>query len=187
MKSGFVMAIAAALAFSPSASLLAGADPQPVSDDGLYRLGAGDKLKITVYNEANLTGEFGISAAGNVSFPLLGNVRAQGSTTEALQELLHRRLAGGGFVQNALVNVEVINYRPYYILGEVNKPGEYPYSVRLRLEQAVAAAGGFTYRANRGTVFLRRSDDARERRVKLRRVSAYVMPGDTIRVGERYF
>jgi polysaccharide biosynthesis/export protein len=80
----------------------------------------------------------------------------------------------------------VLDYRPYYILGEVNKPGQYPFANGLTIEQAVAAAGGFTYRANRGKVFLRRRA-APERTVELNREAVQVLPGDTIRVGERYF
>ncbi len=180
--------LAVILLLAPSASAVsADTASSAITDDQTYRLGAGDKLRITVYNEPNLTGEYGISAAGNLSFPLVGNVPAKGTTIEDLQATLHNRLAQGEFVKNALVNVEVLNYRPYYILGEVNKPGEYPFSVGLRLEQAVAAAGGYTYRANRGTIFLRRADDARERKVKLREQTLHVMPGDTIRIGERYF
>ncbi len=180
--------IAFSLVLAPLASALsADTASRPINDDQTYHLGAGDKLRITVYNEPSLTGEYGISAAGNLSFPLIGNVPAKGTTIEDLQATLHNSLSQGEFVKNALVTVEVLNYRPYYILGEVNKPGEYPFSVGLRLEQAVAAAGGYTYRANRGTIFLRRADDAAERRVKLRQQTLHVMPGDTIRVGERYF
>jgi len=155
--------------------------------DGVYRLAAGDKLRITVFNEPRLTGEYNISAAGNVSFPMLGPVDARGQSTEALQGMIHDQLAQRGYIKNAMVNVEVVSYRPYYILGEVSKPDKYEYAVGLRLEQAVAAAGGYTYRANRRDIFVTHFGQDREQRVKLKEGSQYVMPGDTIRVGERYF
>ncbi len=106
----------------------------------VYQLGPGDKLHITVYNEPTLTGDYSVSSAGAVSFPLIGDVPAQGVPIEELQSRLKQKLAAG-YVNDPRVSVEVLNYRPYYILGEVMKPGEYPYSVGLDLVQAVATAG----------------------------------------------
>lgn len=148
-----------------------------------YQLGPGDKLRITVFNEPSLTGEYGISPAGNVAFPLIGNVASSGKTLEALSEALRQKLSN--YVNDPKVSVEALTYRPYYVLGEVNKPGEYPYLVGLKIEQAIATAGGYTYRANRGTAFLRRGD-GREQSVKTRKQPIRVLPGDTIRIGERY-
>lgn len=174
------------LALPPSASPAA-PKLQPIeASDGPYRLGPGDKLRITVFTEARMNGEYTVTGDGSISLPLVGEVVAKGETIAGIRDRLQQRLANG-FLNDPQVTVEPIGYRPYYILGEVNKPGEYNYSAGLRLEQAVAAAGGFTYRANRGTVFLRRGDDAEERRVKLRKQQVRVMPGDTIRIGERYF
>jgi polysaccharide export outer membrane protein len=151
----------------------------------VYQLGPGDKLHITVYNEPTLTGDYSVSSAGAVSFPLIGDIPALGVPIEELQSRLKQKLADG-YVNDPRVSVEVLNYRPYYILGEVMKPGEYPYSVGLDLVQAVATAGGYTYRANTRKLFLRRKGQA-EVRVNLKRESPPVLPGDTIRVGERYF
>jgi polysaccharide biosynthesis/export protein len=150
-----------------------------------YRLGAGDKLKITVYNEPTLTGEYAITSEGNVSMPLIGDVQATGISIKELQTALTTKLAS--FVKDPIVSVEPTTYRPYYILGEVNKPGEYPYSMGIKVEQAVAAAGGYTYRANRGTIFIRRSEDQKEQSFKVKEQRVPVLPGDTIRVGERFF
>ena len=169
---------------------IAAAPPPPLpasaADDGIYRLATGDKLRITVYNEASLTGEYAISSTGKVAFPLIGDVPVGNRTIEEVQLDLRSRLANG-YVNDPRVNVEVLEYRPYYVLGEVAKPGEYPYSVGLKIVQAVAKAGGYTYRANSTKVFLRRTGDAAERRVDLRRQNLSVLPGDTIRIGERYF
>lgn len=151
-----------------------------------YRLGPGDRLRITVFGETTLTGEYQVTDDGSVAFPLIGNVPAAQGSLVALRDAIQGRLAAG-YVKDPRVSVEVLAYRPYYILGEVNKPGQYPFVVGLRLDQAVAAAGGFTYRANKAKVFLRRADDPGEKTVDLRRQSVTVLPGDTLRIGERYF
>lgn len=151
-----------------------------------YQLGAGDKLRVTVFNEPNLTGEYSVSSGGTVAFPLIGPVEAGSQTIEHLSQAITARLAEG-YVNDPRVSVEVLNYRPFYILGEVSRPGEYPYVNGMTLEQAVAAAGGFTYRAKRSAVFLRRARATQERTAPLEGAPVYVQPGDTIRVGERYF
>lgn len=151
-----------------------------------YKLGPGDRLRITVFGETTLTGEYQVTDDGSVAFPLIGNVPSAHAPLTALRDAIQTRLAAG-YVKDPRVSVEVITYRPYYILGEVNKPGQYPFVVGLRLDQAVAAAGGFTYRANTGKVFLRRADDTGEKTVDLRHLSVTIMPGDTLRIGERYF
>lgn len=151
-----------------------------------YRLNAGDRLRITVFNEANLTGEFAVTGDGNLSFPLIGNVPVGGRSIADVQALLTGRLAAG-YVNDPRVTVEVTNYRPYYILGEVGRPGQYAFSVGLTLQQAIAVAGGYSYRANQRVLFVKRGDDPVERKVDVSKNTVYVRPGDTIRVGERYF
>ena len=151
-----------------------------------YHLGSGDKLRITVYNEPALTGEYSVTPAGAVAFPLIGTVAVADHTIEQVTNDITHRL-DKGYVQDPRVSVEVMNFRPFYILGEVNKPGEYPYSSGLTVEKAVALAGGFTYRANARTVFVRRDNGPGEGSVQLRGVPVSVLPGDTIRIGERYF
>jgi polysaccharide biosynthesis/export protein len=151
-----------------------------------YRLGAGDRVRVTVFNEPSLTGEYNIAPGGALAFPLIGVVAAGGRTIDAVQQDLAGRL-GEGYVNDPRVSVEVLTYRPFYILGEVNRPGEYPYASGMTVEQAIARAGGFTYRANEKTVFLRRQTGPGESAVPLRATQVGVMPGDTIRVGERYF
>jgi polysaccharide export outer membrane protein len=187
MVGKFLRAAAIAIAFAAAAGGAAPGvpgDEASLAGDG-YRLGSGDKLRITVYNEPTLTGEFGITPSGNISFPLIGEVVAKGMTIEAVRDAIREKLAAG-YVNDPRVTVETTNYRPFYVLGEVNKPGEYPYTVGLRIEQAIATAGGYTYRANRGKAFLRRADAA-ERTIKVRKEPFHILPGDTIRIGERYF
>lgn len=152
-----------------------------------YTLGPGDKLRITVYGEDTLTGEYKVSADGAISFPLIGNVPVSGKTITDLQSELTTKL-GSGYFENPRVSAEILDYRPYYILGEVNRPGQYEYAAGLTIQQAVAAAGGFTYRANDDRIFLKRALDTSEKLVDLEKNPSFlVQPGDTIRVGERFF
>lgn len=152
-----------------------------------YRLDAGDRLRITVYNEPNLSGEYSVSSMGEIAFPLIGMVDARGLTLHEVTLALTERI-GDGYMTAPRVSVEVLNYRPYYILGEVQKPGQYPYVAGITIEQAVAAAGGFNYRANARRVHVRRAPEPAEKSVELGgdRIVA-IMPGDTIRVLERHF
>lgn len=158
----------------------------PPASVAAYHLAPGDKLRITVFNEVALSGEYSLTPAGNVAFPLIGLIHAEGKSVEDLQDAITTKLAAG-YVNDPRVSAEVIVFRPYYILGEVNHPGAFPFAVGLTLDQAVAAAGGFTYRANHHRAYLRRADDANEQVVDLRRGPVRIVPGDTIRIGERYF
>lgn len=190
------LALSLAGALAASAALLlggcAGAGAPPISSADVaaglesYRLGAGDRVRVTVFNEPALTGEYNITPGGALAFPLIGVVEAGGRTIDAVQQELAAKLAEG-YVNDPRVSLEVLTYRPFYILGEVNRPGEYSYTSGMTVEQAIARAGGFTYRANEKTVFLRRQTGKAESTVPLRQAQVAVLPGDTIRVGERYF
>lgn len=150
-----------------------------------YRLGGGDELKVTVYGEERLTGTYPVNGNGTVAFPLLGEVQAAGKTLSEFQTLLAAEL-GDGLVNNPSVTVEVANFRPYYILGEVNKPGEYAFVDGLTVFSAVARAGGFTYRANQKRIYIRHKSGSDEEAYRLMG-NTPVQPGDTIRVPERMF
>nr|WP_246617142.1 polysaccharide biosynthesis/export family protein [Sphingomonas yunnanensis] len=162
------------------------ATPTPAtSGTAPYRLGSGDKLQIAVYGEQELTGEQLVGPDGSVTLPLIGRVAAAGRTAAQVSEDIRTRLADG-FVQNPSVAVTIVAYRPFYILGEVNSPGQYEYAQGMTVLSAVARAGGFTYRAKKGEVFVKREGDPREYRVQVTN-DLLIQPGDTIRVGERYF
>lgn len=150
-----------------------------------YHLGAGDQLRITVFGEADLTGEYTVATDGRLSFPLIGQVPAAGLTPEQLSEAIAERLRGG-YLREPRIAASVISYRPFYILGEVENPGTYPYAANLDVLSAVAVAGGFTYRANQRRVRIRHLGSAEERVYDLTTPVA-VQPGDTIRIGERWF
>jgi protein involved in polysaccharide export with SLBB domain len=150
-----------------------------------YKLGPGDKLRIITFDEPQLTGEFLVDSTGTVSLPLIGEVPANGRTVGEVQGDIVGRLKDG-FIKEPSVSIEVLTFRPFYILGEVNKPGEYPYTSDLTVMNAVATAGGFTYRANEHRVLIKHQGESTEERVILTPTTK-VRPGDTIRVVERYF
>jgi len=158
--------------------------PPPVATTD-FTLGPADKVRVIVFGEDNLSGEFTISPAGNVALPLVGEVHAQGQTPSGLQRNIAAKLAQG-YIHDPRVSVEVLSYRPFYVLGEVNKPGVYPYEVGLTVEMAVATAQGYTYRANERQVFIKHVGDNREHRYRVDS-STPVAPGDVLRVSERYF
>lgn len=150
-----------------------------------YRLGPSDKVRLIVFGEPDLSGEFSVNARGQISMPLLGEVEAEGLSVEELRTNITDGLSEG-YVVGARVAAEVIEYRPYYILGEVEQPGEYPYSSGMSVIKAVAAAGGYTYRANKSSVFIKRANGDEEMKYKLT-AQLVVLPGDVVRVGERFF
>jgi polysaccharide export outer membrane protein len=158
----------------------------PVTSPGTYRLSPGDKLKVTVFNEADLTGEFQVNERGNVAFPLVGEVQAANATPDEFQQRLTARLRGK-YVKNPRVSVEIISYRPFNVFGEVRNAGQYQYRPGLTIQDAVALAGGFTYRANTRTVYIRRADASGEISVSTDGEKVPILPGDNIRVPERFF
>lgn len=156
-----------------------------VSSPG-YELGNGDRLRVTVFDEPGLSGEFQVDGTGQVSLPLVGEISVAGKSVREFQLEFERQLREDGFLVNPRVAAEVINFRPYYILGEVSRPGEYPYTDALTVMNAVATAQGFTYRANKRTVFIRKAGATSEEAVRLT-PTLRVEPGDTIRIAERLF
>jgi len=170
-----------------SAKTVSTAQASPLLEDAEYRLSSGDKIHVIVFGEETLTGDYVISSGGNLTFPLIGTIKATDKTVEQLQTSLTTAL-NDGYVNNPRVSIQVVSFRPFYILGEVNRPGEYPVSTGLTLQQAVASAGGYSYRANVKKVFVKRATETEERLVDLRKEKNFVVhAGDTIRVSERHF
>lgn len=149
-----------------------------------YRLGVGDKLKVTVFGEENLSGQFEVNALGQVSMPLIGEVPAANQPIVEFRDTIARRLANG-YLKNPRVTVDVLNYRPIYVHGEVKSGGEFPFKSGLRLRDAVALAGGYTYRANQTYVAVFREGQG-EMTIPMDGTFS-VLPGDNIRVPERFF
>lgn len=149
-------------------------------------LRSGDRIKITVYGEEALTGEYDVSPSGYVSMPLIGAIRALGRTPAEFGADVASRYRSGGFLQEPKVTVAVVQFRPFYVLGEAASPGEYPFRSGLSVHAAIAMAGGFTYRASRSLVLIRHSGDEVWKEYPLTE-PVVIAPGDLIRVPERYF
>ena len=149
-----------------------------------YRLGAGDKLRLIVFGEADLSGEFDVTGGGRVSLPLIGQIDAEGLTLSQFEAAVIAKLQDG-YLNNPRVSAEVLNYRPFYIYGEVESPGQYPYTSSMTILNAVAVAGGYTYRANQDRVFITRGEGAEVAYPASQAVK--VLPGDVVRIPERFF
>jgi len=151
-----------------------------------YQLAPGDKVKVTVFNEQDLTGEFSVNESGNVAFPLAGEIPASGKTVPQFKADVTKTL-NGRYVRNPKVSVEVVNYRPFNVIGEVRNAGQFPYRPGLSMQDAVAMAGGYTYRANTRQIYVRRAGSGGESSINPDEQPVAVMPGDNIRIPERYF
>lgn len=177
---------AMALAAAGLSGCAGGNLPQtPAVSSYTYRLTSGDKIKLTVYGDSAISGEYGVSGEGVVSLPLAGDVVARGLTLSQFRAAVEDRL-GHAFMRNPHVAAEIVNFRSVYILGDVTTPGEFPFAEGMTVYALAAKAGGFTYRANRHLVFIRHAGEAVETRYRLTSGSA-VQPGDTVRIGQRVF
>lgn len=153
--------------------------------EGPYRLDAGDKLRIVVFGQEGLTNTYAVDAGGSITMPLIGGVRAKGLSPAELAGVITARLKHG-YIREPYVAVEIEAYRPFFILGEVTAPGQYPYVPSMTAESAVAIAGGFTPRAQRQDVKLTRTYPAGPVTTTFP-LATTLKPGDTILVGERWF
>ena len=174
--------------------LLAGCVPTPPLPAGTaeqasletYRLASGDKFRITVFNEPTLSDqEYIVDGEGNASLPLVGSVHVGGMTAAEAQVTITARYAQG-FINDPNVTIAITSYRPFYIYGEVKKAGAYPYSAGLSVQAAIALAEGYSDRADQRHVYITRAGSNVEEIVELR-AGMRVMPGDTIRIPERFF
>lgn len=154
-------------------------------EEGPYRLDAGDKLRIVVFGQEGLTNTYAVDAGGSITMPLIGGVRAKGLSPAELASVITARLKHG-YIREPYVAVEIEAYRPFFILGEVTAPGQYPYVPSMTAESAVAIAGGFTPRAQRQDVKLTRTYPAGPLTATVP-LATTLKPGDTILVGERWF
>jgi polysaccharide biosynthesis/export protein len=151
-----------------------------------YTLDSGDRLRVVVFGQEGLTNTYIVDVSGKIAMPLIGAVLVRGCTTTQLARLIADKLKNGGFVREPHVAIEVEAYRPFFILGEVIAPGQYPYVPNMTVETAVAIAGGFTPRAYRWDADVSRSQSGVTSRQKVPLI-APVRPGDTVTIGERWF
>ncbi len=187
---GAITATHASFAAMPRTTLVAPAvvyaeAPTAVAYDKSYRLDAGDRLRIVVYGQEGLTNTYAIGAGGSITMPLIGSVPARGRTAASLASEITTKLRSG-FIRDPSVAVEIEAYRPFFILGEVAAPGQYPYVPNLSVESAVAIAGGFSPRAKRDSVTLTRADSAGTVRTIVP-LGTPINPGDTVLINERWF
>ena len=172
----------AATAYAAPAVALA-----PAADEPPYTLDSGDRLRVVVFGQDGLTSSYTVAAGGQITLPLIGVVPARGATTEELARTIGDRLRRG-YIREPYVAIEVESYRPFFILGEVAFPGQYPYVPNMTVETAVAIAGGFTPRAYRWDVHIDRPAGAGGGRSRGSvPLLTRVRPGDTVIIKERWF
>jgi polysaccharide biosynthesis/export protein len=162
-------------------------DPDPIAAPGeAYHLLIGDRVTVTVYGEENLSGVRDVTPTGDLDLPLIGNVRAVGRTPPELERIIAERYKQGKFLTDPKLTIEVVQYRPVYVFGEVPKQGAVVYHSGLNALTAITAAGGLTYRGSRDTVLIQHAGETAWTEYPL--VSTVtVLPGDIIRVPERYY
>ena len=151
----------------------------------IYRLSSGDQIKITVYGHEDLSGEFEVDSQGSIGLPLIEEVMAAGLTVEELEIAITDELKPD-YLRNPSVTIEVLSYRPIFILGEVRAPGAYPYAKGMTVVNVVALAGGYTYRARTKAIIITRRDGEAKGEIEANADTA-ILPGDIIEVPERYF
>jgi polysaccharide export outer membrane protein len=191
MNSMIRLRISAVLGAACLAASLAGCterppliDPAPVFS-GPYRLDSGDRLRIVVYDQPSLTNLYEVDPSGQVNFPLIGDVAARDATVDEVAQRIEAKLATA-YLREPDVTVEVANYRPFFVLGEVGNPGQYAYVAGITAETAIAVAGGFTERANKRVVRVSRTVNGRLYESRIR-VTESIRPGDTVYVPEALF
>jgi polysaccharide biosynthesis/export protein len=184
LRSAFAASPRAAYALAPAPAVHA-APVEAVRYDAAYHLDAGDRLRVVVYGQEGLTNTYAIDASGSITMPLIGIVPARGRTTPGLAGEIAAKLRNG-FIREPSVAVEIEAYRPFFILGEVAAPGQYPYVPNMTVESAVAIAGGFSPRARRDGVTVTHTDASGSGRYVVP-LGTTISPGDTVFVGERWF
>jgi polysaccharide export outer membrane protein len=170
---------------SPYAAARAAGNPGGQMVEGGYTLGPGDKVRLTIFGETDLSGEYQLDGNGNIRVPLAGIVHAAGNTPQGLEAALYSALVPN-YLRNPRINVEVTTYRPIYVLGQVQKPGQYAYVNNMTMMNAIGLAGGFTSQAKESTVLLRREGESKEEPVSTAQ-PLLIRPGDTIRVDTTMF
>ena len=179
------LALALCACASPADGPGLNAGPPTGAAAGPYRLDVGDVVRVIVYNQQSLSTDYKVGDNGTISLPLLGEIRARALTVQELQKAIYDGLNNGIFV-NPGVSVEISQYRPFFVVGEVTKPGQYPYAPGLNVLGAVAVAGGFTIRADQGHMSMIRKQQGNSSQYAATPLTD-VQPGDVIVIQERFF
>lgn len=151
-----------------------------------YLLEPGNRVRIMIFGESNMSGDFLVDTVGTISMPLIGNIAASGTTVQGLSQRIEQKLKQDGYLKEPRINVEVLTFRPFYVLGEVRQPGEFPYSNGMTVLSAIARAGGYDYRARQSEVVLVRVVNGEQKDYRATERTP-ILPGDIIRVLERAF
>ncbi|ATC94414.1 polysaccharide biosynthesis/export family protein [Pseudoalteromonas tunicata] len=157
--------------------------PKALAQDA-YILGPGDKIEIKVHGQDDLTVEALLGNSGKINYPFLGEVSIAGLSTKEVEAVIQKGLKGDYFI-NPNVYAQVVEYRPFYIHGEVKKPGGYPYQPGMTINQAVALAGGLTERASREKIYLFKESNKNQQLIA--ELGTQVSAGDTITIDQRFF
>lgn len=176
----------AALLLLAACSRVKDLPPLPQGEDAAYRLGVSDQVRLLTFGEESLSEIFRVNDAGNIALPLLGPIRAQGLTTDELTRTITAELSGRGLIRDASVSVEVVEYRPVFVLGEVNRPGQYPFQPGMTVLSVAAVAGGFTYRAVQDQAAVVRLVEGKPMEGKATPLTL-LRPGDVVTIYERLF
>ncbi len=176
----------AALLLLAACSRVKDLPPLPEGGDAAYRLGVSDQVRLLTFGEESLSEIFRVNDAGNIALPLLGPTRAQGLTTDELTRAITAELGRRGLVRDASVSVEVVEYRPVFVLGEVNRPGQYPFQPGMTVLSVAAVAGGFTYRAVQDQAAVVRLIQGKPMEGRATPLTL-LRPGDVVTIYERLF
>lgn len=182
--------LAATLALAMSVTACAPITPPAIAasptgaPSASYRVDSGDRLRITVFRHLDLSGEFVIDGGGNLALPLIGVIQGGSLTPRELESVIEVAFKEGGYLVDPQVGVEILSYRPFYILGEVNQPGSYPYVNGMTVITAVALAGGFTARASQSSITISRGNYSTRQSIDL---ASEILPGDILTIEERFF
>ena len=158
----------------------------PLPEAGPYRLDSGDRLRVVVFGQEDMSGEYTVDGSGFISMPLINQVQARGRTVMDLEKEIGQRLESGNLLVDPSISVQVAQFRPFFVLGEVRQPGQFPYVEGMTVLTAVAIAGGFTYRAETDYYTITRTVEGKTVEARGEKTTV-VQPGDVILVNERYF
>jgi len=161
------------------------ADSSGIYDEKDYRINIGDTLKVSIFDERDLSGEYNVDSQGNVNLPLIGNVLLKNKTIKQAEKIIATEY-GSGYLLNPTVSVETATVKPFFVMGEVNDPGSYVYKNNLNVINAIATAGGYTYRANKRKIYIKRHGKDGMEKVRVNETDN-VLPGDVIIIKERFF
>lgn len=162
------------------------APPSIANPTESYVLEPGNRVRVTVFNQQNLSGDFQLDPGGSITLPLIGSVPATGTTARGFAERLEERMKRDGYLLDPRVTVDVLTFNPFYVMGEVRSPGEFPYSMGMTVLSAIARAGGYDYRGRQGEVVLVRTTNNKQQEFRANERTP-ILPGDIIRVLERNF